>query len=243
MAHGFPLKLRITFQHAAYNFSHTLPSNAGSGAVISARNTSIPHPLPHQLGEKSVLTHQKSSAANLGGNSALPPAALPHSGQSNCNTLPMRSPTATALAANAASQQLSQLQYPAPKHANPCQNVKTLPFGFGIASGGVKPQPDSRPPKDMQDLIHLPGPLTEHAVMHTLQARFNDQRYFVSVLRTFRLSFLLFNITRLQLASLLHLSPTSLAPPPRSLLEPGHERERTVVSRIQRNYSNSLSLN
>lgn len=149
--------------------------------MISARNTSIPHPLPHQLSEKSLLTHHKSSAANLGGNAALPPA-LPHLMQSNCNTLPMRSSTATALAANVAGQQHGQLPYPVAKHANPCQSVKTLPFGFGIAPAGVKPQPASRPPKDMQDLIHLAGPLTEHAVMHTLQARFNDQRYFVSVL-------------------------------------------------------------
>ncbi|KAH8395635.1 hypothetical protein KR222_004099, partial [Zaprionus bogoriensis] len=167
-------------KHAAYNFSQTLPGNASSGAVISARNTSIPHPLPHQLGEKSALAHHKSSAANLGGNAALPPAALTHSpGQSNCNTLPMRSSTATALAA--ASQQLVQLQFPGTKHPNPCQSVKTLPFGFGYAGGGMKLQPFTRPPKDMQDLIHLAGPLTEHAVMHTLQARFNEQRYFTNV--------------------------------------------------------------
>lgn len=35
-------------------------------------------------------------------------------------------------------------------------------------------------PKDMDDLIHLQGPLTEDAVMRTLQARFNDGKYFVS---------------------------------------------------------------
>lgn len=32
----------------------------------------------------------------------------------------------------------------------------------------------------MDDLIHLQGPLTEDAVMRTLQARFNDGKYFVS---------------------------------------------------------------
>lgn len=36
--------------------------------------------------------------------------------------------------------------------------------------------------KDMDDLIHLQGPLTEDAVMRTLQARFNDAKYFVSFL-------------------------------------------------------------
>lgn len=35
-------------------------------------------------------------------------------------------------------------------------------------------------PKDMEDLIHLPGPLTEDAVMRTLQARFQDGKHFVS---------------------------------------------------------------
>lgn len=32
----------------------------------------------------------------------------------------------------------------------------------------------------MEDLIHLQGPLTEDAVMRTLQARFNEHKYFVS---------------------------------------------------------------
>lgn len=35
-------------------------------------------------------------------------------------------------------------------------------------------------PKNMEDLIHLQGPLTEDAVMRALQARFNDGKYFVS---------------------------------------------------------------
>lgn len=37
-------------------------------------------------------------------------------------------------------------------------------------------------PKDMDDLIHLPGPLTEDAVMRTLQARFGDGKHYVSVI-------------------------------------------------------------
>lgn len=36
-------------------------------------------------------------------------------------------------------------------------------------------------PKDMEDLIHLQGPLTEDAVMKALQARFNVGKYFVSI--------------------------------------------------------------
>lgn len=41
------------------------------------------------------------------------------------------------------------------------------------------------PAKDMEDLIHLPGPLTEDAVMRTLQARFSDGKHFVSIDRFF----------------------------------------------------------
>lgn len=39
--------------------------------------------------------------------------------------------------------------------------------------------------KDMEDLIHLQGPLTEDAVMRTLQARFNEGKYFVSTILMF----------------------------------------------------------
>lgn len=35
-------------------------------------------------------------------------------------------------------------------------------------------------PKDIEDLIHLQGPLTEDAVMRTLQARYDSKKYFVS---------------------------------------------------------------
>ncbi|XP_032584952.1 unconventional myosin-Va isoform X2 [Drosophila mojavensis] len=164
-----------TLPKHAYNYSQTLPSNSGSNAVISARNTSIPHPLPHQLSEKSAVGHHKGNGAGLGATSTLPPVPLPHSLNARSNTLPMRSSNANSLAASSALQANGQQLDQSAKHVNPCQSVKTLPFGFGQQSQG------SRQPKDMQDLIHLAGPLTEHAVMHTLQARFNEQRYFTNV--------------------------------------------------------------
>jgi hypothetical protein len=40
-------------------------------------------------------------------------------------------------------------------------------------------------PTEMEDLINLPGPLTEDAVMRTLQARFNDNKHFVSIFLLF----------------------------------------------------------
>nr|XP_016945884.1 unconventional myosin-IXb isoform X2 [Drosophila suzukii] len=213
-----------------HNFSQTLPANSGSGgagaAVVSARNTSIPHPLPHQLGEKTGLSHHQTGSGH--GQST---GTLPHMGSlgnilghgshshshshslapanSNSNTLPMRSSNSGHLGisgggagggggsgggggggghhlSHAHSQQLPFI--PQSKHANPCQSVKTLPFGFGFAGGQQKLQQQQQQqqmakslPKDMQDLIHLSGPLTEHAVMRTLQARFNEQRYFTNV--------------------------------------------------------------
>ncbi|XP_054082847.1 myosin-G heavy chain isoform X2 [Zeugodacus cucurbitae] len=45
-----------------------------------------------------------------------------------------------------------------------------------VGSGGAHKQP-----REIEDLIHLPGPLTEDAVMRTLQARFNDNCYFTNV--------------------------------------------------------------
>ncbi|BFF93646.1 unconventional myosin-IXb [Drosophila madeirensis] len=198
----------VSHKHSQHNFSHTLPANAGSGTVVSARNTSIPHPLPHQLGEKTSLTHHQSHGASTG--------TLPHMGSmgnilghgshshsnshSNSNTLPMRSSNSNGLGVTASNRiggaGATQHQYshglgqqlpfiPGSKHANPCQSVKTLPFGFGFAPHpAARLQQISVLPKlaqDMQDLIHLPGPLTEHAVMRTLQARFNEQRYFTNV--------------------------------------------------------------
>lgn len=35
---------------------------------------------------------------------------------------------------------------------------------------------------EMDDLIFLSGPITEDAIMKTLQARFNEKKYFVSLL-------------------------------------------------------------
>ncbi|KAH8259022.1 hypothetical protein KR038_007812, partial [Drosophila bunnanda] len=206
---------KVNYIYISRIHRETLPTNTGSGAgggaVVSARNTSIPHPLPHQLGEKSGLSHQPSGTngrgpsagtlphgSSMGNIMGLSSHAHSHSqaqaaghSSSNSNTLPMRSSNAGHLGAtnggigqhalsHAHSQQLPFI--PQPKHANPCQSVKTLPFGFGFAGGQQRLQQPTNPlPKDMQDLIHLTGPLTEHAVMRTLQARFNEQRYFTNV--------------------------------------------------------------
>lgn len=62
-------------------------------------------------------------------------------------------------------------------------------------------------PKDMDDLIHLQGPLTEDAVMRTLHARFNDGKYIVST--EWRPSFLGFMVIDRNLC-VLHSVPMSV---------------------------------
>ncbi|XP_068140708.1 unconventional myosin-Vb [Drosophila tropicalis] len=200
-----------TLPKPTHNFGQTLGANSGSpGAVVPARNTSIPHPLPHQLSEKNSF--QTSNGHGLNGANNNSSATLPHAGslgnilahnstsnhgQANSHTLPLRSSNSgVGFGSVAATQQSNhhhhhhlsqQLPFiPVPKPANPCNSVKTLPFGFGFADAIHQKHHQeinvtSKLPQDMQDLIHLTGPLTEHAVMRTLQARFNEQRYFTNV--------------------------------------------------------------
>jgi hypothetical protein len=49
-------------------------------------------------------------------------------------------------------------------------------------NGGLANNVTDISPSDMNDLIHLLGPLTEDAVTKTLQARFNEKKYFVRIL-------------------------------------------------------------
>ncbi|KAH8410552.1 hypothetical protein KR009_001327, partial [Drosophila setifemur] len=189
--------------------NQTLQSNSGAsvggGAVVSARNTSIPHPLPHQLGEKSGLSHHPNGNGHGPSTGTLPHMSsmgniLGHGSHIHSyfhsNTLPMRSSNSGHLEVSSngggagggplSHSHSQQLPFnPPPKLANPCKSVMTLPFGFGFAGGYLKLQhqhhASTSAPKDMQDLIHLSGPLTEHAVMRTLHARFNEQRYFTNV--------------------------------------------------------------
>lgn len=50
--------------------------------------------------------------------------------------------------------------------------------------------PTARPPVDIDDLIHLPGPLTEDALLKALAARFHDNQTYVRSMIIF--SFFLF---------------------------------------------------
>ncbi|XP_033150594.1 myosin-G heavy chain isoform X4 [Drosophila busckii] len=191
---GTALSTKALQQHVNGSGQHTLPKQsqnfgrtvAGfsnpSGAIIPARNTSIPHPLPHQLSDRTTQVHHhqqhqsnKNHTSCLGASDTVAQVSPTYIPNASSNTLPKRS-----------SCSLTAQQMSANKHINPCQSVRTLPFGFAFPAGAgggssAKLQQSCREPKDMQDLIHMPGPLTEHAVMHTLQARFNEQRYFTNV--------------------------------------------------------------
>lgn len=78
-------------------------------------------------------------------------------------------------------------QYANQLHTAPSSNGV---FGGGGGTqvspvGGIFPsvcQP--KQPYELDDLIHLSGPLTEDAVMRTLQARYHENSYFVSTFFT-----------------------------------------------------------
>lgn len=60
--------------------------------------------------------------------------------------------------------------------------IITKPHARIISPSKTVTSPHKILAKDMEDLIHLQGPLTEDAVMRTLQARFNERKYFVSTI-------------------------------------------------------------
>ncbi|XP_037959001.1 myosin-G heavy chain-like, partial [Teleopsis dalmanni] len=206
----------IANNKTSHTFSHTLPHNSTASGIVSARNTSIPHPLPHQISEKAAA--QTSAHGFPDTNVLVMPSSKPHS----TNTLPMRSSSHHNTHINNHSSPFLPVQ----KHVNPCHNITTFPFGFSSASAavttanGIQPPPrlghsnasnnnkhsnhhnnnignvvhhrnhfnhtnhnthTYKQPYELEDLIHLPGPLTEDAVMRTLQARFNEHGYFTNV--------------------------------------------------------------
>lgn len=107
------------------------------------------------------------------------------------NTLPTR--------LNTNHHPLNHLPFiPVQKHINPCQGIiPSFPqhitsnnnsvFG-GCSMSGLRSvcRQTNKRSYELEDLIHLPGPLTEDAVMRTLQARFNENCYFVGFPKIFR---------------------------------------------------------
>ncbi|XP_058058958.1 unconventional myosin-Ia [Anopheles bellator] len=146
---------------AASNLHGSSQHNGNVLPVVSPRNTSIPYPLPH---------HNSTNGTMLIGDTI------------QCGgTLPRRT------AAMGFGSGSAGAQYPV-GHGGPIVS-STGPNGAPGVGGGTLPGagPGARTDgggtaaTEMDDLIHLPGPLTEDAVMRTLHNRFNDGKYFTNV--------------------------------------------------------------
>uniref|UniRef100_A0A1A9WFZ4 Myosin motor domain-containing protein n=1 Tax=Glossina brevipalpis TaxID=37001 RepID=A0A1A9WFZ4_9MUSC len=175
-------------------FSHTLPHNTSivSSGIASSRNTSIPHPLPHQINEKGIVS---SSAHNFVDSVVMPalPAPAVNVFSNSVHTLPIRSTAQTHIQ----NQPLPFI--PLQKHLNPCHGISSLSTGYPNASlnatqialhnsnnnhnssgGPMSPYANQiksisygqqqqqqrhlvKRPHELEDLIHLSGPLTEDA--------------------------------------------------------------------------------
>lgn len=80
-------------------------------------------------------------------------------------------------------------------------------LGGGGGGGGTLRQSVRASSANVDDLIHLAGPLTEDAVLKTLQARYYAQEYFVN-------QFLCINASASHFPFLVLFPPLSLPPPP-----------------------------
>ncbi|XP_053666963.1 unconventional myosin-Ia [Anopheles marshallii] len=151
----------IPANQAGNNLNASQP-NVNVLPIVSPRNTSIPYPLPH---------HNVSSGTMLHGDT------IPCGG-----TLPRR--TAMGFGGNS-------IQYNVGGHAgsgalgtivSPSGGGSgTLLAGSGPTTAHFRDRQEGTGTNEMDDLIHLPGPLTEDAVMRTLHNRFNDGKYFTNV--------------------------------------------------------------
>ncbi|XP_055919443.1 unconventional myosin-Ia isoform X2 [Eupeodes corollae] len=131
---------------------HTLNSCLQQSASVVPRNTSIPLPLPQHINDQLTANQQPFNEPQQ----------------------PTR-PTATTTAAGPGlfnSPFIPVVQ----KNINPCNGINKYFLNSNISRNGQQKEPN-----EMKDLIHLAGPLTEDAVMRTLQARFNENLYFTNV--------------------------------------------------------------
>ncbi|EAA13850.4 AGAP009933-PA, partial [Anopheles gambiae str. PEST] len=186
----------IPSNQAGNNLNASQP-NVNVLPIVSPRNTSIPYPLPH---------HNTSAGALLHGVTLVPiyminhfpkldrrgtlVAYASHNGCINLlQTLPCGGtlPRRTAMGFGGSNS----IQYNVGGHAGSgglgtivspsgCGSG-TLLTGTGPTTVHLRERQESSGRNEMDDLIHLPGPLTEDAVMRTLHNRFNDGKYFTNV--------------------------------------------------------------
>ncbi|XP_058819970.1 myosin-I heavy chain isoform X2 [Topomyia yanbarensis] len=161
--------------------SSTLNHPSNVIPLVSPRNTSIPYPLPHHNSTGTILV---ADTAQCGGG-----------GMTGGGTLPRR----TTVGFNAKGQNLHGAGAGlAGVHLNSTSGTTggsgggTVVIGthtyhsssglsgsVGVGTGNGIGTADKT--AKLEDLIHLPGPLTEDAVMRTLQTRFNEGKFFTNV--------------------------------------------------------------
>lgn len=177
--------------------SNTLPHGINSVPIVSPRNTSIPHPLPHHITGKNhgnliylsnLIIHNMENS--LRKQKRIIFTRLIGHIRYLCLSSDIREFLligfhslilffffflffTTEVAGNGGTLR----RVPPEIVAN---EIITKPHAKIISPSKTVTSPHKILAKDMEDLIHLQGPLTEDAVMRTLQARFNEHKYFVS---------------------------------------------------------------
>ncbi|XP_035775334.1 unconventional myosin-Ia-like isoform X3 [Anopheles albimanus] len=171
--------LQHTGQHNGTNANGILP-------VVSPRNTSIPYPLPH---------HNSSNGTMLIGDTIQCGGTLPRrtamgyhgggggTGAGGAAGAGGHGASTGGNGGNVNSQYTMSHGHGGPIVAHPGGGHMgaLIGGGTGPAGGHHGARSEGGTVTEMDDLIHLPGPLTEDAVMRTLHNRFNDGKYFTNV--------------------------------------------------------------
>ncbi|XP_061512472.1 unconventional myosin-Ia isoform X2 [Anopheles gambiae] len=152
----------IPSNQAGNNLNASQP-NVNVLPIVSPRNTSIPYPLPHHNTSAGALLHgdtvpcggtlPRRTAMGFGGSNSIQYNVGGHAGSGGLGTIVSPSGCGSG----------------------------TLLTGTGPTTVHLRERQESSGRNEMDDLIHLPGPLTEDAVMRTLHNRFNDGKYFTNV--------------------------------------------------------------
>uniref|UniRef100_A0A182QIZ3 Myosin motor domain-containing protein n=1 Tax=Anopheles farauti TaxID=69004 RepID=A0A182QIZ3_9DIPT len=156
--------------------------------IVSPRNTSIPYPLPHHNAGTGTLLHgdtipcggtlPRRTAMGFGGNATQ--YGMGGHGRSGGGGAGLGGGIGGGGGGSGGggcgSGSLGAITSPTGGGSG------TLLAGTGPTSAHFRDrQEGSGATNEMDDLIHLPGPLTEDAVMRTLHNRFNDGKYFTNV--------------------------------------------------------------
>uniref|UniRef100_A0A182NAV1 Uncharacterized protein n=1 Tax=Anopheles dirus TaxID=7168 RepID=A0A182NAV1_9DIPT len=160
--------------------------------IVSPRNTSIPYPLPHHNASTGTLLHgdtipcggtlPRRTGMGFGGGNSTQYGMGGHGGGGGVGGGGGGGGGggvgigAGGCGGGGGGGSLGTIAAPSGGGSG------TLLAGTGSTSAHFRErQEGAGTGNEMEDLIHLPGPLTEDAVMRTLHNRFNDGKYFVSI--------------------------------------------------------------